>query len=601
MLPRLAWRRIALIGLGSLTVAVAVTAAPAQAKELALLVGIDGYPAKSGLRTLPYAAHDVEDLAELLLAYGYRPENVRLLTPQRGSGDPRLLPTASNIRRELEGLTADRVPEDSLVVALSGHGIARKPMPAGAGGRGREQGAGLFCPIDADPSSPDSCLSIGEFYRRLEPSKAGLKLLLIDASRNEPSQGTASPLPFRTEPPPPSVVALFACSDGEVARDSETLGGGRSVFFHYVIDGLKGSADAEAGNGDGKITLAELGAYTQARVREYVSFRWVQRQMPLVMGTTGRPTLLEFSSARPARLIISKSTGAKLNLIPSGEFLMGSSKADDPDAAYDEMPRHAVRITRPFYLATTETTIRQFRRVAESSGIKTQAEIDGEGSLGWNEKAMSSEGPDPKYTWKFTGYEQTDDHPVVNVSWNDAIEFCNKLSVLDRLKPYYRSGGEIAGGDGYRLPTEAEWEYACRAGTKTRYESGNDPETLAQVGNIADGTARLTFPNWTTIAAQDGSLFTAPAGRFRPNAFGLYDMHGNVWEWCWDRYQASYYAESPAADPRGPGGVPDRVFRGGCWVSPPRFARSAVRYMFPQAYRNYGLGFRVARDGAGLK
>ncbi len=112
---------------------------------------------------------------------------------------------------------------------------------------------------------------------------------------------------------------------------------------------------------------------------------------------------------------------------------------------------------------------------------------------------------------------------MVNVSWNDAVAFCKWLSKKE--------------GNTYRLPTEAEWEYACRAGTTTRYYSGDDPETLAKVGNVADATAKAKFPDWKyTIKASDGYVFTSPVGSFQPNAFGLYDMHGNAWQWCADWY-----------------------------------------------------------------
>ena len=139
---------------------------------------------------------------------------------------------------------------------------------------------------------------------------------------------------------------------------------------------------------------------------------------------------------------------------------------------------------------------------------------------------------------------------MVCVSWNDAAEFCKWLG---------RKEAKL-----YRLPTEAEWEYACRAGTTTRYASGDDPEILAQSGNVADATLHAEAPELVpTIAASDGYLFTAPVGRFRPNAFGLYDMHGNAWEWCADWYAADYYAWSEWIDPLGPGVGTERVRRGG--------------------------------------
>ncbi len=213
---------------------------------------------------------------------------------------------------------------------------------------------------------------------------------------------------------------------------------------------------------------------------------------------------------------ITNSIGMKLVLIPSGEFTMGSPDSD-PDADGDEKPQHKVRITRPFYLGATEVTVGQFRRVVETAGYKTDAEKDGKG--GWSyEVAKHTFVQDPKYTWRNPGFAQTDEHPVVLVSWNDAVAYCNLLSDREGLKS----------SDGYRLPTEAEWEYACRAGTTSRYVGGDDPETLALVGNIADGSGKAVFLDRATLAAQDGFLFTAPVGRFRPNAFDLYDMQGNA-------------------------------------------------------------------------
>ena len=226
----------------------------------------------------------------------------------------------------------------------------------------------------------------------------------------------------------------------------------------------------------------------------------------------------------------------KMVLVPAGEFTMGSGESAEGTAAFfnktygedatkaewfkDECPQHRVRITKPFYMGMYHVTRGQFRQFVADTGYKTDSE-KGEkpGAFGWNpaeKKFTFSE----KYSWRNAGFEQTDEHPVVNVSWNDAVAFCKWLSRKE--------------GNTYRLPTEAEWEYACRAGTTTRYYSGDDPETLANAGNVADAATKVKFPDWTIKAgkASDGYVFTAPAGSFKPNAFGLYDMHGNAWQWC---------------------------------------------------------------------
>jgi formylglycine-generating enzyme required for sulfatase activity len=285
--------------------------------------------------------------------------------------------------------------------------------------------------------------------------------------------------------------------------------------------------------------------------------------------------------------LITNLIGMKLRLIPAGTFQMGSDTSD-PDAQDDEKvagKKHAVRITRPFYMGTTEVTVGQFRKFVEKMNYKTEAEKDGKGDSEWNEAKHGYE-RHPKSTWRSPGFKQEDDHPVVDVSWNDAMAFCEWLSQEE--------------GQSYRLPTEAEWEYACRARRTTRYSSGDDPESLATVANVADGTARERYPDWTfAIKAKDVFIFTAPVGRFLPNAFGLFDMHGNVWEWCADYSASDYYAKSPPADPQNQSRTPFRVLRGGSWFSEPRYCRSAGRAWYMPGARNGILGFRVVRVRSG--
>jgi formylglycine-generating enzyme required for sulfatase activity len=237
---------------------------------------------------------------------------------------------------------------------------------------------------------------------------------------------------------------------------------------------------------------------------------------------------------------MTNSVGMKLVLIPAGEFLMGSAKADDPDAIDDEQPRHRVRITRPFYLGATEVTQGQYRAVM---------------------------GQTPSY------FKGLDDLPVENVSWSDAVAFCDKLNEREE---------ESLGGAIYRLPTEAEWEYACRARSTTRYSFGDN---VADLGEFA----------W--YSGNSGGK-TQPVGQKRPNAFNLYDTHGNVYEWCQDGYKADYYQESPGVDPPGPSGASDRVIRGGCWYGYPLLARSALRVRSTPVLRYDYLGFRLARARA---
>jgi len=169
------------------------------------------------------------------------------------------------------------------------------------------------------------------------------------------------------------------------------------------------------------------------------------------------------------------------------------------------------------------------------------------------------------------------------VSWLDAVKCCNKLSEREKRTLFYRIDGtevSLAGGNGYRLPTEAEWEYACRAKSTSLYPFGNffDASKLDDYAWSGGNSERKTHP----------------VGQKLPNAWGLYDMVGNVWEWCADRYDEKYYASSPPADPPGASKVSPRVIRGGSWNYFPRRCRPARRSKSSPAFRDFNVGFRVA-------
>jgi len=170
-------------------------------------------------------------------------------------------------------------------------------------------------------------------------------------------------------------------------------------------------------------------------------------------------------------------------------------------------------------------------------------------------------------------------NPVESVRWADAVRYCNARSKLEGLKPCYdlETWKCDFTADGYRLPTEAEWEYACRAGTKTRYSFGDSPEKLAEYGWFKDNSGGRP----------------RPVGQKPANPWGLSDMHGNVWEWCNDFYGVDYYRKSPERNPRGPAAGKTKVLRGGCWDSTADKCRSSSRYHENPAYADVCFGYDI--------
>jgi formylglycine-generating enzyme required for sulfatase activity len=268
---------------------------------------------------------------------------------------------------------------------------------------------------------------------------------------------------------------------------------------------------------------------------------------------------------------MTNSLGMALVLVPSGSFTMGSL-GQNPGAPADEFPAHTVRISHPFYLGEEEVTVGQFRAFVNATGYRTEAEASGKGGacFHFDRKEVIR---DPSFTWRAPrpdGLPAANDEPVTQVTWNDAVAFCQWLSGQEKRT--------------YRLPTEAEWEYACRAGESGRWSVGDDPAAL-------DAYA------WTY--ANSGGK-THPVGGKRPNRFGLRDMHGNVSEWCLDVYDS--YPEAAVVDPVGPSSGRERVLRGGAWDwEDIARTRSSARLDSRPDYAYFTYGFRVCSPRMDLK
>lgn len=251
---------------------------------------------------------------------------------------------------------------------------------------------------------------------------------------------------------------------------------------------------------------------------------------------------------------VTNSIGMELVKVRAGSFLMGSPKNEE--GRHDDEEQHEVQISKPFYVGVYEVTQAEYQKI-----------------MGANPSHFSAKGQgNPRVK-----DQKTEKFPVEQVSWTQAKEFCKKLSAQAEEK----KAGRV-----YRLPTEAEWEYACRAGTKTPVHYG------AALNIHANFCGLAPYPLRGKRGFDEGN--TRDVGSYDANSFGLYDMHGNVHEWCEDWYAP--YAKGKQADPRGPESGKERVFRGGCWLSTGRACRSAQRAKLPPEETHFGVGFRVVME-----
>jgi len=625
---------------GGRGVTVVPVSATAPSGNAGLFVGVNQFNVDTALRPLNFAVNDAVAQAHLFclelklippgnchLALAGEPTTDSTKTQLAAlcqAGIARTDASKAQILRALLSLSAvGHDTADLLVVSISSHGFEERGQP-------------YAMPSDGLRGAlEDTGLSIGTVEQRLQDSRAGKRLLLIDACRERPATDTrgaeqAMSSAFRSAlAAAEGQATLASCDAGQLSLENTDLGHG--VFTHFLLEALRGKAVADT---RGFITLGAVSDYVAGAVNDWVMRNkpnvdrsaaqrpWFKgpldaKQIPLAVDPGVRARLGAFKAAvaqtvdalkpkinrtgsfttavydrlaealekaedndtggkllarsqdfvsgkmdedvfvayldktletpeqRTARLLREKigknrapevgdtktldlPKGVKLELvwIPPGEFMMGSNDGRD-----EEKPVHRVKLTKGFWMGKYEVTQEQYKAVVGSnpSGYKGLFGLFGGGR-----------------------------NPVEQVSWDDVVAFCRKV--------------------GARLPTEAEWEYACRAGTTTKYHSGDAVYDLAQVAWYRDNS--------------DGK--THPVGGKPANAWGLHDMHGNVLEWCADRY--GEYPNHEETNPTRAGSVGARVLRGGSWVSDPSICRSDRRGGISPDSRFLNGGFRVVVD-----
>ena len=577
-------------------------------KKRALLIGIDEYQL---LQPLRYARNDAQQFAEVLQQHcGFDAEDIFLMTCQSKRG---LFADAAIIEHALLNLQQETTL-DLLIVGFWGHGFLT------------ETGQRFLCGVNTlEHDLKRTAISLNVVKEKLSQIQACDTLVFLDCCQNRPAipgrGASAETLQQEDEAAfesmgrdikaarqkqsfqrDPRFALLSACGAGQKAYEWEQREHG--IFTAHLLDGLR----------NGLSSITQLTDYVVDRVPRTASKYYQQSQVPffeltggdIVLGRGQRRKVLDqpvFSSlklkdaansnpieslpSRPRngkRHTIDLGHGLSLDMtyIPGGNFRMGNrlrpaeivSRYGGKEEWYtDADPIHEV-ILDGFWMGTYAVTNAQFMRYVTETGNEPES-----GGFGWDfEEHQFKEMPD--VSWNRTQWPWRDDNPVVYVSWHDAQGFCDWLKQKTGLP--------------WCLPSESQWEYACRSGTDSVFFWGDDPADGDGYLNAADETGPPSGEKWNnSFPFSSGHKWVAPVGSFKPNPFGLYDMLGNVWEWCQDHWHKDYRGTPSNGTPWKSESGSLRVCRGGSWNGSPGLCRSADRNRYGPGIRYYNLGFRV--------
>ncbi len=551
-------------------------AAATLARVHALVVGIGDYhfPDESGA-DLEFSVNDALAFAEFLQSPAggaVQPRDLRLRTDSDA--------TASTLAKDLNWVFKKSRDGDVVKIFFSGQAQLWGDEPVLLTGDSRP----------GSDSRPESTLSLGLLGQLAAKTRAQRVELYLDLARATPAPPARSPqhrekLMRSLQSLDQSLPALFLFvstrhqqqsleerSFGAADASPPWPGGGHGAFTFALLRAMSGEADA---NSDGAVNLAELCMF----LPQAVSLLTGGAQEPYhsqnfpadaLVGSRGegwnpglfdaivpQPEPLPFS--REERSALLKEYGQHMLWIPGGSFQMGTS-----DGEADEQPVHHVTLSG-FWLGENELSQGLFQAV-----------------MGRN--PSTPQDPAMPMNW---------------VSWFDAVAFCNALSELEHLQPAYEVDGQrvelVEGADGYRLPTEAQWEYAALADQDLRFAGIDGTEGLCEFGNVRDAIfCRSSSQQDCPVTCRDGYFRLAPTASFKPNSWGLFDMTGNVSEWVWDWFAP--YVPVDASDPSGPARGVLRCFRGGSWGSPPGGLRLRNRNATDPGDKNDTMGFRLARS-----